>query len=166
MRASDQLNRAGFLPEYIAGLLVIIGNPKAILFYIGVMPGFFDVTCVTTLDILVVGLVLASVPFCGNVILAVMLDRASLLIASQNARRRLNIVTGVVLFILVGLILIMCRWRRRGLHGGGFCWFCFRFLSVFTPSGDHTGTGNQDHAEPAIGRWPAIKNHLAPDGRK
>ena len=107
MRASDQLTRAGFLPEYSAGLLVIIGNPKAILFYIGVMPGFFDVTCVTTLDILAVGLVLASVPFCGNVILAVMLDRASLLIASQNARRRLNIVTGVVLFIVAGLILIM-----------------------------------------------------------
>ena len=69
--------------------------------------GFFDVTRVTTLDILVVGLVSAAVPFCGNVILAVMLDRASLLIASQNARRRLNIVTGVVLFILAGLILIM-----------------------------------------------------------
>ena len=36
-----------------------------------------------------------------------MLDRASLLIASQNARRRLNIVTGVVPFIVAGLILIM-----------------------------------------------------------
>ena len=107
LQAPDQLTRAGFLPGFIAGLLVIIGNPKAILFYIGVLPGFFDVTRVTTLDILVVGLVSAAVPFCGNVILAVMLDRASLLIASQNACRRLNIVTGVVLFIVAGLILIM-----------------------------------------------------------
>ena len=82
-------------------------SPKAILFYIGVLPGFFDVTRVTTLDILVVGLVSTAVPFCGNFILAVMLDRASLLIASQNARRHLNIVTSVVLFILAGFILIM-----------------------------------------------------------
>ena len=82
-------------------------------------------TRVTTLDILVVGLVSAAVPFCGNVILGVMLDRASLLIASQNAHRRFKIVTGVALFILAGLILIMYRWPRRGLHGGGFCWFCF-----------------------------------------
>ena len=67
------------------------------------LPGFFDVTRVTTLDVLVVGLVSAAVPFCSNVILVVMLDRASLLIASQNARRRLNIVTGVVLFILASL---------------------------------------------------------------
>jgi len=36
-----------------------------------------------------------------------MLYRASLLIASQNARCRLNTVIGVVLFILAGLILIM-----------------------------------------------------------
>ena len=107
LQAPDQLTRSGFLPGFIAGSLVIIENPEAILFYIGVLPGFFDLTRLTTLDILVVGLVSAAVPFCGNVILAVMLDRASLLIASQNARRRLNIVTGVVLFIVAGLILIM-----------------------------------------------------------
>ena len=107
LQAPDQLTRAGLLLGFIAGLLVIIGDPKAILFYIGVLPGFFDVTRVTTLDILVVGLVSTAVPFCGNVILAVMLDRVSLLIASQNARRRLNIITGVVLFIVAGLILIM-----------------------------------------------------------
>ena len=107
LQAPDQLTKAGFLPGFIAGLLVIIGNPKAILFYIGVLPGFFDVTRVTTLDIAIVGLVSAAVPFCGNIILALMLDRASQLIASQSARRRLNIVTGVVLFVVAGLIWIM-----------------------------------------------------------
>ena len=65
--------------------------------------GFFDVTRVTTLDILVLGLVSAALPFCGNVILAGMFDLASLLIALQNVRRRPNIVTGVVLFIVAGL---------------------------------------------------------------
>ena len=49
LQAPDQLTRAGFLPGFIVGLLVIIGDPKAILFYIGVLPGFFDVTQVTTL---------------------------------------------------------------------------------------------------------------------
>ena len=88
-------------------MLVIILNPKPIVFHIEVLSGFFNVTRVTTRDILVVALVSAALPFCGNFILAVMLDRASLLIASQNARRHLNIVTSVVLFILAGFILIM-----------------------------------------------------------
>ena len=39
-------------------------------------------------------------------ILVAMLDRASQIVKSQSARRRFNIDTGVVLFILVGLILI------------------------------------------------------------
>ena len=69
--------------------------------------GFFDETNVTTLDITIVGLVSAAVPFCGNIILALMLNQASLLIASQSARRRLNILTGAVLFIVAGLILII-----------------------------------------------------------
>ena len=51
LQAPDQLTRAGFLPRFIAGLFVIIGNLEAILFYIGVLSRFFDVTRVTTLDI-------------------------------------------------------------------------------------------------------------------
>lgn len=84
LQAPDQFTRAGFLPGFIIGLLLIIGNLKAILFYIGVLPRFFDVTRVTTLDVLFVGLVSAAVPFCDNVILAAMLGRASLMIVSQN----------------------------------------------------------------------------------
>ena len=44
---------------------------------------------------------------CGNIILATLLYRTSLLIASQSESRRLNVVTGVVLFIAAGFILIM-----------------------------------------------------------
>ena len=57
LQVPDQLTQAGFLPGFIAGLLVIIGNPEAMLFYMRVLPGFFDVTRVSTLDIVVVGLV-------------------------------------------------------------------------------------------------------------
>jgi hypothetical protein len=35
---------AGFL----AGLAVILGNPKAILFYMGMLPGFFDLRALTS----------------------------------------------------------------------------------------------------------------------
>ena len=49
-------------------LLIIIENRKAILFYIGVLPGFCNVTRATTGDTLVLGLVSAVVQFCGNII--------------------------------------------------------------------------------------------------
>ena len=37
----DQLTRPGMLAGLLTGILVIFGNPKAILFYIGILPGFF-----------------------------------------------------------------------------------------------------------------------------
>ena len=40
-------------------------------------------------------------------ILAAMLDRVSQMVTLQSVRRRLNVVDGVVLFIVAGLILIM-----------------------------------------------------------
>lgn len=36
-----------FIWPFVAGLLVIIGNPKAILFYMGILLGFFDLRSIT-----------------------------------------------------------------------------------------------------------------------
>ena len=41
---------------FTAGLMVIAGNPKAILFYMGVLPGFFDFRTLTALDVTPVGI--------------------------------------------------------------------------------------------------------------
>ena len=95
------------MPEFIGELLVNFGNPNAILFYNGALPGFVNVTRVNTLDIVLVVLVLATLTFCGNNNLVVMLDRTVRLIALQSARCRLDVVTGAVLLNLAGLILIM-----------------------------------------------------------
>ena len=91
---------AGFL----AGLLVILSNPKAILFYMGILPGFFDLSSMTGWDIAAICLLSALVPFVGNVILAAFLDRARRLMSSDRARWRMNISAGVLL-ILVGLVI-------------------------------------------------------------
>ncbi len=99
--APSQLMRPGRLAGLFAGLLVIIGNPKAIFFYIGILPGFFDVGTLQILDIVIIGALSASVPLAGNLGLALALDRVSHLLASPHLRRRVNCITGIVL-ILVG----------------------------------------------------------------
>ena len=86
--------------------MVIIGNPKAMLFYIGILPGFFDVSRLQMADIALIALISALVPFSGNLTLGLAVGRARQLISSVSARRRLNQGSGIILIVVGGLILV------------------------------------------------------------
>ncbi|MFV2002612.1 MAG: LysE family translocator [Paracoccaceae bacterium] len=100
----SRLTRPGAWAGFAAGLAVILSNPKAIVFYMGVLPGFFDLTGLSTRDIAAIVAVSMAVPLIGNIILALFLDRARRLLSSPKALRRTSIVSGAML-ILVGLII-------------------------------------------------------------
>ena len=75
-RSDSKLTRPGMWAGFLAGVLVILSNPKAILFYMGALPSFFDFRTITTWDILAICSISLVVPFIGNVMLAAMVDRA------------------------------------------------------------------------------------------
>ena len=100
----SRLTRPGLWAGFVAGLAVILGNPKAILFYMGMLPGFFDLTRLTVWDVTIIAALSALVPLIGNLMMAVFIDRARRLVASPDALRRMNLTAGGLL-ILVGLIV-------------------------------------------------------------
>lgn len=103
--ASDsRLTRPGMWAGFLAGLAVIIGNPKAILFYMGMLPGFFDLSALTAADIAVICGISFVVPLLGNLLMATFIDRARRLMTSPAALRRTNLVAGGLL-ICVGLVI-------------------------------------------------------------
>ena len=106
LQAQSKLTKEGVLAGFLAGLMVIVGNPKAMLFYIGILPGFFDVSRLQIDDIILIALISALVPFIGNLILGLAVGRARQLISTVSARRRLNQFSGVILILVGGLILV------------------------------------------------------------
>ncbi|MGI9394666.1 MAG: LysE family translocator [Boseongicola sp.] len=104
VQGDSRLTQPGMWAGFVAGIAVILSNPKAILFYMGVLPGFFDLTRLTVSDIAVICFLSFVVPLIGNLSLAVFLDRARSLLTSPESLRRTNIVSGVLL-IGVGLII-------------------------------------------------------------
>ena len=103
--ASDsRLTRPGQWAGFLAGLAVIIGNPKAILFYMGMLPGFFDLTRLTWADIGAICFLSFVVPLLGNLVMAASIGRARALLTSPTAIRRMNLGAGALL-MLVGLVI-------------------------------------------------------------
>lgn len=103
--ASDsRLTRPGMWAGFVAGLAVILGNPKAILFYMGMLPGFFDLSSLNWLDVAAIAFLSAIVPLIGNLMLGVFIDRARRLLSSPKALRRTNLTAGILL-IGVGLVI-------------------------------------------------------------
>lgn len=103
--ASDsRLTRPGMWAGFAAGVAVILGNPKAILFYMGVLPGFFDLTRITVPDILAIMALSMLVPLIGNLLFSLFIDRARRLMTSPTALRRTNVTAGCLL-IAVGLVI-------------------------------------------------------------
>ena len=101
---NSSLTRPGMWSGFIVGVVVIMSNPKAVLFYMGVLPGFFDLTRVTWPDIVVICIVGFLVPLLGNLALAFFVDRVRSLLKTPGTIRRINLFSGWLL-IGVGVLI-------------------------------------------------------------
>lgn len=104
LNADSRLTRPGMWAGFTVGLAAVIGNPKAILFYMGALPGFFTLDRLTALDVTAIIALSALIPMAGNLGLALFLDRARRLLSSPESVRRLNVISGGLL-IAVGLAI-------------------------------------------------------------
>jgi threonine/homoserine/homoserine lactone efflux protein len=102
--ADSRMTRPGIWVGLSVGVAAVIGNPKAILFYMGALPGFFTVERVTAADIGIIIMLSALIPMVGNPGLALFLDRARRLLSSPESLRRMNLGSGLLL-IAVGLVI-------------------------------------------------------------
>lgn len=102
----SRLLRPGQWAGFAAGLAVIIGNPKAILFYMGVLPGFFDLSRVTGADIAAILAISVAIPMLGNLAVAGLIGRVRALLRSPTALARMNRIAGVLL-IGVGVVIAL-----------------------------------------------------------
>lgn len=94
--------------SFFAGLLITLGDPKAILFYMDLLPAFVDLSRVTLADTTLI--MLAAVTVVGGVktVYAYLAKRAKRLFENDAVRRRLERVAGGVL-VGTGLFLFLGR---------------------------------------------------------
>ena len=104
LTGDNRMTKPGLWAGFSVGVAAVVGNPKAILFYMGALPGFFALETLTAVDIAVIICISAGVTLAGNLALALFLDRARALLSSPEALQRMNIGSGALL-ILVGAVI-------------------------------------------------------------
>jgi threonine/homoserine/homoserine lactone efflux protein len=104
--SNSRLTRPGMWAGFLAGIAAILGNPKAVLFYMGVLPGFFDLRTVTPIDVAIIIFASVAIPLAGNLVMAGFVGQMRHLITSPNVLKRFNITSGILL-ILVGLVIAL-----------------------------------------------------------
>jgi threonine/homoserine/homoserine lactone efflux protein len=104
INADSRLTRPGLWAGFATGVAVILANPKAILFYAGMLPGFFDLATLTWPDIAAILAISAGIPLVGNLVLSWFISGARALLSSPTAVRRVNLGAGILL-IAVGCLI-------------------------------------------------------------
>lgn len=91
------VRREPFWQGIATGLMLMLGNPKAALFFLVLFPGFFDMTALTWVDaVLIVG-VSTPIGLGSDLAYAWAADRARRMLADGKAARRIDQATGGVL---------------------------------------------------------------------
>ncbi len=97
--------KSSLISSFLTGLFITFADQKAVLFYLGFFPAFFDVSQISYVDTgIIISITIVAV---GGVKIAyaLMADRARLLI-NQQTRKRLNIAAGWVM-IAAGIFVIV-----------------------------------------------------------
>lgn len=83
--------------SFVSGFLITLGDPKAILFYMGLLPAFLDISRAPFTDAITVMLIATAVICSIKLSYAYMGDRARSFFENTRARKWLDRIAGVVL---------------------------------------------------------------------
>ncbi|WP_433174406.1 LysE family translocator [Actinoallomurus sp. CA-150999] len=98
--AEPRARRANRWGGYAAGLSTTLGNPKAGVFAVSVLPQFVTAKGPVLLSSIALGLVWALVNTCWYLLFTWGVDRGRALVARPAVQRRLRMITGGVLLLL------------------------------------------------------------------
>jgi len=105
-RATDNVQQSTWSSSFLTGLLITLGDQKAILFYLGFFPAFIDLSMMTPMDTLIIVLIAILGVGGAKLVYAYLADRASLMFKDSRTLRGINRLAAAIM-IAVGIALLL-----------------------------------------------------------
>ena len=101
-----RLTKSGFIAGFYAGFIAVTANPKASLFYMTLLPGFFNFELIGIIDVCLISLLSFSIPMIGNILMILFVAKVRSLLSSPYAVRMTKLISGILL-VFVGISISM-----------------------------------------------------------
>ena len=106
VRQTDEVRKSSWGSSFLTGLLITLGDQKAILFYLGFFPAFIDLSRMTPVDTLLI-ILIATIGVGGaKLVYAWLAGRAGLIFKNTRAISGLNTLAACIM-IAVGVALLL-----------------------------------------------------------
>lgn len=102
---TDQSTKRKFIQNFPPALLLTLGNPFPIFYFLGFMPALMPLGSFTTTDIIIGVCIIIGVGLIVDTMIIILVSQVKTLLSDSKLVKKINVVTSVG-FILIGLFLI------------------------------------------------------------
>ena len=102
----EQVAESSWHSNFTAGFIITISAPRAILFYVSLLPNFIDLTKARLPDVLLLMLVAIVAVGGAKLPYALLAYRSSLFLQEEKPKRVMNLLAGIVM-MLIGIIVAL-----------------------------------------------------------
>ena len=102
----EQVTESSWHANFTAGFIVTISAPRAILFYVRLLPSVIDLTKARAPDVLLLMLIATVAVGAAKLPYALLAYRSSLFLQEEKPRRVMNLLAGAVMILIGGVVAL------------------------------------------------------------
>ena len=102
----EQVTESSWHANFTAGFIVTIRAPRAILFYVSLLPNVIDLTKARVPDVLLLMLIATVAVGGAKLPYALLAYRSSLFLQEEKPKRVMNLLAGVVMILIGGVVAL------------------------------------------------------------
>ena len=102
----EQVTESSWHANFTAGFIVTISAPRAILFYVSLLPNVIDLTKARAPDVLLLMLIATVAVGAAKLPYALLAYRSSLFLQEEKPRRVMNLLAGAVMILIGGVVAL------------------------------------------------------------